>query len=304
MSRLRLAFVLLAVICSHTWRAAAADQNGATNEFPSPADVLEGRRFHSDYERDVFFLQAIHDRYASQWPALLAVNITPDEYAHSTAKLLRFVNALGDAMKGRDDPVACTNLAAIIGDPSFNANTNGYYPDIQRAAAHALIGIGPTGRKTLAAAFTENHYRSDPESLEELARVIGEDRPVDPEFTNALAAMAFDFTTAGGGIYPRCTTAAVTNLLCLPDGPAAVSARLKTESAFDNPGRFQAITEGIAIARTAELSTNLAALDARVKAQLLTLTNSPGAYRDDLQGLENRLQKAMSLLDKAGGKMN
>ena len=289
--------LLLALACPRICRAADQAQP-ATNSFPSLYDVLQGRIFPSDFERDVFFLRGIHDRYSSQWPGLLQANITVDEYLHSSGKLLRFINVLGNAMAGSDDPVAITNLVAITGDPVFYANTNGYFPEIQRAAAKVLIQLGQNGRKALASCLGQAHYRGDTESLEDLMSVIGNERPDDPVFTQSLAAVAFDFSTPGGGIFPGCTAAAVTNLLRLPDGAAAARSRLKIESVFDNPGRFQAVIDGIAAARTTELITNLAAIEAQVKARLVTLTNTPGAYRDDLQDLENRLRKTIGEFGK------
>jgi hypothetical protein len=134
---------------------------------------LKGRTFRNDFERDVFFLQAIHDHYTSFWPDLLEANISVQDYVQSPAKLLRFIDELGKAMRDQNEPVACTNLALIIGNAAYYANTNAYHPEILRAAAEALIKIGPNGRSALAAAFTESHYCSDPASLEQLAQVIG-----------------------------------------------------------------------------------------------------------------------------------
>ncbi|MEI4884418.1 hypothetical protein, partial [Klebsiella pneumoniae] len=72
--------------------------------------------------------------------------------------------------------------------------------------AQVLIQMGPNGRKTLAVAFNQDHYRADCGSLEDLAKVISSERPADIELAHALAATAFDFSTAGGGTYPRCTS--------------------------------------------------------------------------------------------------
>ena len=298
-SAISLLFVLVAAFPGGSL-AAEPDQPGTTNSFPSLYDVLQGKVFPTDFDRDVFFLRAIHDRYSTQWPGFLQANITVDEYLHSPAKLLRFVNVLGNATAGSDDPVTITNLAAVTGDPVFYANTNGYVPEIQRAATKALINLGPNGRKTLVSCLGENHYRADTESLEDLMATIGDERPADSMFTSALAAVAFDFTTPSGGMYPRCTTAATTNLLRLPDGVAAVRARLKIENIFDNPGRFTAVTEGIAAVRATDLRTNLAAIEAEVKTRLGTLTNSPGAYQDDLQDLESRLRGTLAEFGKRG----
>lgn len=293
---LALQVMLAAIPC--VCHAAGADQSVATNSFPSVYEVFQGRVFQSDFERDVFFLRAIHDRYPSQWPGLLAANITVDEYLHSSGKLLRFISALGNAMTGLDDPIAITNLAAITGDPSYYANTNGYYPDIQRAAAKVLIQLGPNGRKALGSCLNEKHYRNDTESLGDIMTVIGDERSADSVFSNGLAAVAFDFSTASGGIFPHCTAAAVTNLLRLPDGTAAVRSRLRIESVFDNPGRFTAVTGGIAAARATDLATNLTAIEAEVQTRLTTLTKSPGAYRDDLQELENHLRGTLAEFGK------
>ena len=202
----------------------------ATNAFPSVAEVIGARTFDSAKDEDIFFLRAIHDRYNVYWPELLGANITVNDYVLSPDKLLRFVDELGEAMRDRNDAAACTNLAAVVGDPAFYANGTTDRPDILRAAARALIKIGPDGRKALASAFTENHYRSDPASLEELADVIGEEPPAGSEFSGALAATAFEFSTTNGAYYPRCTTTAVTNLLRLGDGLAVVRAHLKSEA--------------------------------------------------------------------------
>lgn len=274
------------------------DQNTGTNSFPAPADVFQGRIFANKSERDVFFLQAIHDRYPSQWPALLDANINVTEYEQSPAKLLRFIDELGTAMAGRNDPEASARLALITSDKSFFANTNGYVPEIQKTAARVLIKIGPNGRKALAASFSESHYREDPESLEDLARVIGEVRPSDSELAKALAATAFNFSTTNGASYPRCTTEAVQNLLCLPEGASIVRTNLNKAQVFADPSRFQAVTEAIAAAHAGELATNLIALDSDTTTKLGTLTNSPGAYRDDLQELEVGIQKAVAALNK------
>jgi hypothetical protein len=73
---------------------------------------------------------------------------------------------------------------------------------------------------------------------------------------------------------------------------------LRPEEVFDNPGRFQAVIDGIAAARATELSTNLAVLETNVITKLAILTNSPGAYRDDLQELHTRIQKTLGPLQK------
>ena len=274
--------------------AAAAQPNAATNSFPTPAEVLQGRTFANQLERDEFFLRAIHNRYPSQWPRLLDANITVTDYVESPAKLLRFVDELGVAMEDRNDPAASARLAWITSDKSFFANTNGYHPEIQQAAARALIKIGPVGRKALASSFSESHYRDDPASLEDLAKVIGKEHPSDPDLAKALATTAFNFSTTDGGSYPRCTSEAVQNLLRLPEGVSAVRTNLNKAEVFADPGRFQAVTDGIAAAHAADLTTNLVALNNDAKAKLETLTNSPGAYRDDLQQLEAGIQKTIA----------
>jgi hypothetical protein len=274
------------------------NQGAGTNSFPSLPEVFQGRTFENEFDRDVFFLRSIQERYPSHWAALLQANITVEEYVRAPVKLLRFINELGAAMEGRNDLTASTNLALLTSDESVYANTNLYHPEILRAAAQALIGIGPNGRKALATCFTEQHYRVDSETLEEYANIIGKERPQDLELAKGLEAMAFDFSTTNGGIYPRCITASVKNLLCLPEGASRVRTHLRTEEVFDNPGRFQAVIDGIVAAQATEFSTNLAALETNVTMKLAVLTNSPGAYRDDLQELNMRIQKTLGLLDK------
>src|SRR5579863_9252686 len=99
--------------------ADAPESTAITNGFPSVPEVLGGKMFENETEQDVYFLQAIHDRYASHWPDLLRANITLTDYTLSPEKLLRFVNELGEAMRGQNDAIACTNLALITSDPSF-----------------------------------------------------------------------------------------------------------------------------------------------------------------------------------------
>lgn len=293
------ALILCMAIFPPNCPANQPDPPVATNTFPTVPEVLGGRTFENFTEQDIYFLQAIHDRYPSHWSDLLQANITLNDYVLSPEKLLRFVNELGDAMRGRNDPTACTNLALITTDPSFYTNTDIYRPEILQAAARALIKIGPNGRKALTASFTENHYRNDPGSLEDLADTIGEDRPAGSEFVGPLSATAFNFTTTNGGIYPRCTTAAVKNLLCLTEGPSAVRAHLKIEEVLNNPGRFQAVMDGIAAAHASELGTNLIAIQAEVRAKLATIANSPGGYRDDLQELAAGIQRTLADFGKA-----
>lgn len=276
----------------------ADDSAQPTNSFPTPSEVFQGRQFANKTERDLFFLRAIHDHYPLQWPALLDANITVQDYVQSPDKLLRFVNELGITLRDRDDSAASASLSLITSNKDFYANTNAYHPEILQAAAEALIGFGPNGRKALAGSFNQEHYRDDSESLENLAKIIGRKRPDDPELAKALAETAFDFSTGNGGTYPRCTTEMVKNLLCLPDGPAAVRAHLKTEKVVGDPARFQAVIDGISAAHAVDLSTNLTAVEPGIKTKLSTLTNSPGTYRDDLQELENRIQKTVSTINK------
>lgn len=289
------ALILLVAMSSLICSAAEPAQNS----FPSLSEVFQGKTFADQSERDVFFLRAIHDRYASHWPALLAANITAEEYIQSPAKLLRFINELGTAMRDQDDPAAITNLAFVTSNPKFFTNINAYHPEILRAAAQALIALGPNGRKALAASFSESHYREDSESLAELAKTIGEERTPDLGLAAALAATVFDFGTTNGGIYPRFTTEAVKNLLRLPEGAVAVRSHLKPEEIFGNPVRFQAIVDGIAAAHAMELATNLTVVDASVAEKLATLKTSPGDYRDALEDLDDRIRKTVGAFKKS-----
>jgi hypothetical protein len=286
------AFIVLFSTLSSICLAGDSDQT-ATNSFPTPAEVFQGRQFANKLERDIFFLRAIHDQYPPQWPALLDANITVDDYIQAPDKLLRFINELTLAMRNRNDPAAAAHLALVTSTPDFFANTNAYHPEIVQAAAEALIDIGPAGHKALASSFTQEHYRTDAGSLEDLAKIIAKERPADPELAKALAGTAFDFSTANGGTYPRCTSEMVKDLLALPDGPSAVIAHLNADEVLHDPARFQSVIDGIAAARTAELATNLTALEPGIKTKLDTLTNSPGAYRDDLQDLSVRIRKTL-----------
>jgi len=275
-------------------RAAEPDSADVTNTFPSVAEVIGGRTFENLTEEDIFFLRAIHDHYSDHWSDLLEANIIVNDYVLSPAKFQRFVDELGEAMRGQNDPDACKNLALITGNEEFYGGNNAYRPEIFQAAARALIKIGPDGRKALARAFTESHYRENPASLADLAEAIGEARLPEPEFIRALAATAFDFSTTNGAIYPHCTTSAVKNLLCLEGGPAAVREHARLEKIFDNPGRFQSVVDGIAAAHASELTTNLVAIQAGVRARLAALANSPGGYKDDLHELEARLERTLA----------
>lgn len=293
--RLVALLVALLVTVSSICLAGESTQT-ASNAFPTLPEVFQGRQFATKLERDVFFLRAIRDRYPTQWPALLQANITVQDYVQAPDKLLRFVNELAIATRDRNDSVASATLARITSDKDFFANTNAYHPEILQAAAQALIAIGPDGWKALAGSFTRDHYRQDAESLEELARVVAKERPADSELSHALAATAFDFSTADGGTYPHCTAETVKDLLSLPNGAALVRDHLKTEDVVHDPARFQAVMDGIAAGQAANLSANLTAIESAVKTKLATLTNSPGAYRDDLRDLDTRLQKTIANL--------
>ena len=240
-------FLIYVLLTTMVFRVCLADepaQPAATNSFPTLPEVLQGHTFADPFERDVFFLRTIHSRYASHWPELLAANINVEEYVRSPDKMLRFTTELDTAMHERNDPAASASLAVVTSDSRFYTNADAYHPEILRAAAQALISIGPEGRKALASSFTESHYREDAGSLEELAKVIGEQRPSDLELAKALAATAFEFSTTNGGSYPRCTTETVKNLLRLPEGASTVRSHLKSEEMFSNPGRFQAPHRG------------------------------------------------------------
>jgi hypothetical protein len=281
--------------------AVETEATPGTNTFPTVPEVLGGQTFKSYAEQDIYFLRSIHDRYHDHWSDLLEANLTLNDFVVSPEKQLRFVNELGEAMRGRNDLPACTNLALITSDPTFYANTNVSRPEIIAAAAKALIRIGPAGRQALVSTFTQSHYRIDPASLEVLADAIGEERPDDPRLVTALAATAFDFSTTNGAFYPHCAMVAVKNVLWLTNGPAAVQAHLKIEECLNNPGRFQSIVDGIAAAQAKELSANLAAVEPEVKARLAALATSPGGYRDDLSELENRIKKALMELGRNNG---
>jgi hypothetical protein len=282
----------------HEGRAHASDQNSLTspanaatnNSFPPLTEIFQGRTFESTFQRDIFFLREVHDRYPAYWPSLLEANITVDDYIRAPSKLLRFVEELGAALHGKDDITSSTNLALITSSPDFYANTNGYHPEISRAAARALMGIGPSGLKALAASLNEARYRVDPGGMEELIEVIGQTRPESIELVKALTAIAFDFSTTNAAIYPNCTRSAVLNVLRLPGGVASVQERLTADAALDNPGRFQAVVEGIAAAHVGELKSHLQVIDTAVQTRLEGLTNAPGAYRDNLLTLAKTLQ--------------
>jgi hypothetical protein len=266
--------------------------------FPEVNEVLQGRAFSSNFDRDVFFLRRIRDSYPSSWEPLLKANITVADYLAASSKLRRFVEELGAAMENRNDAVACTNLALIVSSPEFYANTNVYHPEVIRTAAQSLIKIGPSGRRALAKAFTEDHYRTDSVSLEELAKVVGAARIPDDVLPKALEQTAFSFATQDGANYPRCTRTAVENLLRLTMGPELVATHLSLTNVLSDPGRFQAIVEGIAAVRATSLATNLVQLEPGIVAKLTVLTNSPGAYRDEVEDLRVRIQRAVLSLQQ------
>ncbi len=263
--------------------------------FPNVSEVLQGRVFESKFERDVFFLRRIHDSYPAHWPGLLSANIIVEDHVHAPDKLLRFVDEVGAAMAETDNPVAVTNLSPIVSNPVFYANTNAYRPGVLQAAAWALIKIGPRGREALAEAFTEEHYRTDPASLEVLADAIGRSTVADPKLKAALESTAFTFTAANGGAYPRCTEEAARNLLRLPEGTPVLAKHLKPKEVFDDPVRFQAVVGAIAAVRPAGLVTNLHELAKEVSAKLDKLATSPGTYREALVSLQAGLKKAIEL---------
>ncbi len=218
------------------------------------------------------------------------------DYVQAPDKLLRFVQALGIATAGSDDLAASTNLAAVVSDPVFYANTNAYRPEILRSAAFALVQIGPTGRRMLADSFTELHYRINAESLVEISEIVGNSGVPDSRLAAALAATAFTFTATNGGFYPRCTEQTVRNLLRLPESAAVAATHLNAKEVLADQGRFQAVMEAVADARAVALVTNLVALEHEATAKLSSLTNSPGAYRDALSNLHARLRSTISQL--------
>jgi hypothetical protein len=283
-----------------TTSAPAAGGNGS---FPEVIEVLQGRQFATRFERDVFFLRRMRVDYPAHWSPLLGANITVSDYIQAPAKLLRFVQALETATAGTDDRAASTNLAAITSDPVFYANTNVYRPEILRAAASALIQIGPNGRGALSDSFNEHHYRSDPESLTEISAVIGKSGVSDSRLAASLAATAFTFTATNGGFYPKCTEQAVRNLLRLPQSAAVLATHLNAKEVLDDPGRFQAVMDGVAAARAVALATNLVSLEREVAAKLASLTNSPGPYRDELYDLHVRIRQTASQFQPSQGKL-
>jgi hypothetical protein len=267
-----------------------------TNSFPDLNEVFQGRTFENKFDREVFFLRRIREHYPAYWPSLLSANIIVADYEQASDKLLHFVQELGVAVESTDDHCAITNLATIISDPAFYANTNAYRPEIQRATAEALLKIGARGAQALADAFNESHYRTDAISLEVLAEVAGKSRVSASKLTQALAATAFTFTATNGGFYPRCTTVTTKNLLLLPDGASKVGTHLNTNEVFADPGRFQAVVDGITAAHAVGLSTNLTQVATQATAKLDALAGAPGPYRDDLQALLARIRQAIQQL--------
>ena len=271
-------------------------ETGSSNAFPEVSEVLQGRVFTNKFERDVFFLRAVRERYPAYWPSVLRANIVVNDYVVAPGALLRFVEELGTAMTGTDDLVTITNLAAVTSNPIFYANADAYRPDIVRAAALALIRVGPRGRQELANSLSETHYRTDVSSLEVIAGAIGESGASDSRLIAALTAAAFSLTATNGGSYPRCTKETVKSLLRFPDGVLAVGANLNAKQVFDDPGRFQAVVDGIAEARVTRLTTNLVEVASAVTKKLDALNVAPGPYRDELLELQARLKKAMGEL--------
>jgi len=267
-----------------------------SNSFPDANKILEGRMFRSTFERDVYFLRTIHQQYVQHWASLLDANFVVKDYVQSPDKLQRFIEELGTAMEGVDDLAAITNLALITSDPEFYANTNAYRPEILRAAGSALIKIGPASRRALAKSFNEVHYRTDTARLGILAETIGQSGILNSNLSAALAATAFTFTATNGGSYPGLTRNMITNLLSLPDGISVVAPYLNPAQLLKDPGRFQAIVDGLAVAHAVELTPNLAELRTQVAAKLKSLPTKPNPYRDDLTDLQERITKAIEQL--------
>jgi hypothetical protein len=271
---------------------------GDTDPFPATAEVLQGRTFQSQSERDVFFLQQIRQKYPEHWSSLLQANISVRDYEAAPEKLLRFIQELGSMAAGSDDGIAITNLWLITSFPVFYADPNAYRPEILRAAATALIGIGPQGRRALAAAFSESHYRTDPATLELLAEAIGHLGSADTNLIAALAATAFTLTATNGGSYPRCTSVATRVLARLPGGADLAARHLTAAEVFKDPGRFQAVIEGLADARAVELTNDLSILSDKAAAKLKTLDAYRGPYYDDLADLRRGITNALATLNQ------
>jgi hypothetical protein len=267
-----------------------------TNGFPDPAEVLQGRVFTNGFERDVFFLSQIRQKYSAYWPSLLTANITPGGYVVAPEKLRRFITEVGASAENSDDAFALAYIASVITNADFY--TNASHAEVLRAVVSSLNKIGPKGRLALAGAFEQNHYRTDPESLEALADVIGKSGVSDPNISEALAATAFSFTAANGGSYPRCTKTAVVNLLSFANGAAILSPHLNTNEVFRDPGRFQAVVDGIAEAEAKSLVSRLEAMSRDVKTKISMQAPGANPYRDDLEDLEARLRRTIELLQR------
>ena len=274
-----------------------------TNAFPDANEILKGRIFRSAFERDVYFLRRIHESYTQHWPSLLGANIVVKDYVQSPDKLQRFVEELGAAMERVDDVPAITNLAAITSNPEFYANTSAYRPELLRAAGSALIKIGPKARRALAESFSEFHYRTDTASLGILAETVGKSGISDTNLSAALAATAFTFTATNGGSYPELTRNVMTNLLSLPGGMSVVASYFNAAQLFKDPGRFQAVVDGVAASRAVGLTRNLNETCEQVTGKLKALPTNPNPYREDLLELQERIKRAIQqLTEKSSAK--
>jgi hypothetical protein len=218
--------------------------------------------------------------------------------AHPTS-CCDFIEELGTAVADTDDETAIGSLSLITSDPVFYANTNVYRPEILSAAARALLEIGPKGRRALADSFNENHYRADPVSLEIFADVISKSGVSEAELTSALSRAAFTFTATNGGSYPQCTKEMTRTLLRLPQGASVVGSNLNAKAVFDDPGRFQAVVEGVGAAGASALSTNLVGLAGKIAAKLEAHPASLDPYYNDLQGLRNQIERTIAQLTDA-----
>jgi len=258
--------------------------------FPDVNQVLQGRGFESAEEREVFFLRKIRESYPQHWPALLQTNIIVQDYVAAPDKLLRFIQKVGKVCAETDDQIASTNLAVIVSNPTFYANTNAYRPSLLQEAAWVLLRIGPSGRRALGDAFNVTHYRQDPPSLEVLANAIGRTGSADTNLSHALARTIFEFTSANGGFFPHCTSVCVTNLLRLPGGMEALAPHLVPEALLNDPGRFQTVLSALPASSVSPIASQVEALSRSVTDKLQTLTNSPGEYRDELKALQSSIQ--------------
>lgn len=269
----------------------------STNSFPELNDVFQGRVFETTFDREVFFLRRIRQDYPQHWPELLDANIVVQDYVAAPDKLRRFIDELGVVTAGTDDPAACTNLARITSEPRFYANPDASRPDLLKAATAILIGLGPRGRHLLADAFSESHYRTDPESLVVLAESVSHSGSADPKLATALAATAFSYTATNGGFYPRCTQEVTRQLLKLTNGFTIVAEHLNTKEVLDDPGRLEAVVDGIGIAQAAILQPKLAELTGPLASKIEELVKSPGPYRDALVELQDHLKRTITQLN-------